>query len=350
MESVFPNPPVFSPCGLKTPPSLPQKFHAVALLTPFNDTQLVVADILYDWSIPAMRITTYGLQQGYADFFYLPGQYFILDSVNGGDPKRFFGPISTTEQIPAPDWLAHTQSPTTCNGTADVLGVSTNWWCNLRLNTNPPANPPPDPTAQIAANWFWMRADNQYPWRMMFINTTNDYNLPFIGRFALVHFPTFEALTNTELPALVQKCQSQNKKVSLKLAAAHQVAKAEDAYTLLDGWPFLSNQPGPEETLDKIQELIPGLNPPNNNILPFWPPRLFMTAFSTPTYETPPTTNQPYPTQVYYDWTIQRQLTRFFLPTGPLMDAILTDTQTYVVLRLPNGKYQCLPNLNVPVG
>ena len=100
MTSAFPMPPTLTPCGSTTPPNLPQKFHAVALLTPFNNSQLVVADILYDWSVQAMRITTYGLERGYADFLYTSDGYYILDSSNGGPPKNIFGPIATTEQVP----------------------------------------------------------------------------------------------------------------------------------------------------------------------------------------------------------------------------------------------------------
>lgn len=68
MTSSFPMPPTLAPCGSKTPPNLPQAFHAIALLTPFNNSQLVVADIYYDWSLQGMRITTYGLEGGYTDF------------------------------------------------------------------------------------------------------------------------------------------------------------------------------------------------------------------------------------------------------------------------------------------
>ena len=346
----FPQPPIFSPCGATTPPSLPEQFHAIALLTPFTNTQLVVADIYYDWSVPGMRVTTYGLESGYADFLYLPDSYFILDSENGGEPKQVFGPIATTEQVPAPNWL--TNYKVTCNGIQEVVGVNTNWWCDVTMNTNPPAPIPPDPTAHPAANWFWMRSDNQYPWRMMFINTTNDYKLPFIGRFAIVHFPTFEATNDTGLSELLQTCQSQSQQLDSKTAVKLRVKKAEDTYALLNGQPFLSSNVNREKTLGKIQELIPGLNPPDNNPLPSWPSRLFMTALSTPTFEQPPTPNQPYPTEVYYDWTIQRQLTRFHIPSpsGALMDLILTDSQTYVVLRLPDGSHQCLKNLYVSVG
>lgn len=344
--NLFPQPPKFSPCGSSVPPLLPQKFRAVALLTPFDDSQLVVVEITYDWSVRIMRVTAYGLEEGYGDFLYTPDGYYILDSVNGGPPVNIFGPIATTEQVPAPTFLSDIGA--TCNGMQEVLGVVTNWWCALRMNTNPPAPIPPDPTPHIAANWFWMRNDNQYPWRMMFINTTNDFKLPFIGRFAFVHFPTFEAITSTNLPALLQSAGEYGKKVDSTNAALLQKEKTLETYNLLENKTFLSRTVERLKILGRIQELIPGLTPPDNNPLPTWSPRQFMTALTTPTFEPHPFPNQPYPTQIFYDWKIQRQLTRFFLPDSTMQDIILTNSASYIVLRSPNGKHTCMGKL--PVG
>lgn len=346
--SSFPNPPSVQPCGSTTPPQLPGKFHAVALLTPFTDSQLVVADIYYDWSVQAMRITTYGLERGYGDFLYTPNGYYVLDSENGGSPKQCFGPIDTTEQVPAPNWLAGYD--VTCNGVQEVLGVDTNWWCGLTKNLNPPAPFPPTPCPPFeSANWFWIRTDNQYPWRMMFINTTNDYKLPFLGRFAFIHFPTFESVANTNLPTLIQDCTSQSTQVNQNTAASLQIRKPEDTYNLLNDKPFLTSHVDRAKVLTKIQELIPGLTAPTGKETPpSWPARLFMTALTTPTFEPHPFPNQPYPTQIYYDWTNQHQLTRFFLPDKSLEDVILTSSTSYLIGRYPDGTHKCLGT--VPVG
>lgn len=346
--SPFPNPPFVQPCGAITPPSLPNKFHAIALLTPFTDSQLVVADIYYDWSVQAMRVTTYGLERGYADLLYTPSGYYILDSVNGGNPTQCFGPISTTEQVPAPSWLMSYN--VTCNGVQEVLGVNTNWWCGLTKNLNPPAPVPPTPCPPFeSANWFWMRSDNQYPWRMMFINTTNDYKLPFIGRFAFIHFPTFESVLSTNLPNLIQDCTSQSTPLDDETAAVFQIQEPEDTYKLLNEKPFLTSHVDRAEILGRIQNLIQGLTAPTGSeIPPTWPTRLFLTALTTPTFEPHPFSNQPYPTQVYYDWTNQHQLTRFYLPDTSLEDAILTSSTTYLIARYTNGTHKCLGT--VPVG
>ena len=347
MTSSFPMPPTIAPCGSKTPPNLPQAFHAIALLTPFNNSQLVVADIYYDWSLQAMRITTYGLEQGYADFLYIQDEYYILDSVNGGLPTNFFGPIATTEQVPPPNWLATFKA--TCNGIGEVLNVNTNWWCSLTKNNNGTAPIPPTPCPNIdSANWFWLRTDNQMPWRLMLINTTNEFNLPFIGWFAFVHFPTFESIPSASLTDLVQKCKARSTRLDLESAAPLKISTYEDVYHLVSGKPLLSEPVNQANVLDKIQDLIPGLTPPTNNSLPTWPNQLFMTALTTPTFEPHPFRNQPYPTQVYYDWNNQRQLTRFFLPDQSLEDVILTSSTSYLIARFPNGTHKCLGT--VPVG
>lgn len=347
MTSSFPMPPTIAPCGSKTPPNLPQAFHAVALLTPFNDSQLVVADIYYDWSLPAMRITTYGLERGYADFLYFLDEYFIIDSENGGPAKNFFGPIATSERVPPPNWLVGFNA--SCNGVAPVLGVNSNWWCSLTGNKNAPAPVPPTPCPNIdSANWFWLRSDNQMPWRIMLINTTNEFNLPFIGWFAFAHFPTFESMPSGSLSGLVEACKTRSTQLDMEFAAPLQINTGEDVYRLVSGKPLVSKPVQQTNVLAKIQELIPGLTPPNNNSLPTWPNQLFMTALTTPTFEPHPFPNQPYPTQVYYDWNNQDQLTRFFLPDQSLEDVILTSSTSYLIARFPNGTHKCLGT--VPVG
>jgi hypothetical protein len=347
MNSPFPSAPSFSPCGSTSPPKLPESFHAVALLTPFDNSQLVVANIIYDWSVPGMRITTYGLERGYADFLYLPECYFILDSENGGPPKEFFGPIATTESIPEPDFLSRIQA--TCNGMADVLGVNSTWWCRLTKNTNGRARIAPSQECPYeSANWFWLRADNQLPWRMMLINTTNEFHIPFIGWFAMAHFPTFEPIPNGNLARLAQACRTHATRINPEASAPLRVETYEDVYRLVEARPMISSPGEQSSALDKIQELIPGLTPPGNDPLPSWPSRLFMTALTTPTFEPHPFPNQPYPTQVYYDWEAQHQLTRFALPDGSLEDAILTNSISYLVARFKDSPPKCLGT--VPVG
>ena len=348
MTSSFPMPPTLAPCVSKTPPNLPQAFHAIALLTPFNNSQLVVADIYYDWSLQGMRVTTYGLEGGYADFLYIQDVYFILDSENGGPPKNFFGPIATNERVPPPDWLVNFK--VTCNGVAEVLGVNTNWWCSLTENKNGLAPVPPSKECPPfdSANWFWLRTDNQMPWRMMLINTTNEFNLPFIGWFAFAHFPTFESIPSASLNDLVQACKARSTRLDLESAAPLKINTYEDVYLLVKGKPMVSGSVKQANVLATIQDLIPGLTPPGNNALPTWPNQLFMTALTTPTFEPHPFPNQPYPTQVYYDWNNQRQLTRFFLPDQSLEDVILTSSTSYLIARFPNGTYKCLGT--VPVG
>src|ERR1043165_6032929 len=107
MLSTFPDPPVLTPYNATTPPPLPAKFHAVALVTGFTDDQLVVADVWYDWSVQSMRVTLYGLEGGYADALYTPKGVYLLDSVNGQDPKQCFGPAPSPDQVPAPNWLTN---------------------------------------------------------------------------------------------------------------------------------------------------------------------------------------------------------------------------------------------------
>jgi hypothetical protein len=63
---------------------------------------------------------------------------------------------------------------------------------------------------------------------------------------------------------------------------------------------------------------------------------MFLTSYSTPTAGP-----APFPTQVFYDWTIKRMLTRLWLPGGAFEDAILDASSTHLVVRKPDGTHIC---------
>lgn len=338
MSETFPSPPFLTPCEARTPPPLPDKWHAVALLTPFYNSQLLVADIYYDWSVQAMRVTLYGLEQGYADVLYTPDGFYLLASVEpSGPPEQCFGPISMPSRVPSPNWLETIDVE--CQGLQEILGVNSSWWVGFTPCTNGYQNPPPLKPPNVA-NWFWFREDNLCPWRMMFINQDNPYHLPVLGYFPVVHLPTFEPVSSTDLPAILHICQSQVKPLDKPL----QITSGQDIEQLVASNSVSQTRIDQDTIQTMIQQLIPGLRPPPQDCeLPYWPDRLFLTSLSTPTPGPVPN-----PTQVYYDWPSQRMLTRLYGSDNSLEDAILTDSTTYLIKRFANGTHQCLKKL--PVG
>ena len=345
MASALPAPPVLNPSNETTPPALPAKWHAVALLTPFAAGGLVVADVWYDWSVQAMRVTLYGVNGGYLDVLYTPnGAYLLSAPLPGGDPQQCFGPIPTATKVPPPSFL--TTLGLKCRGLQTVLGTNCSWWvgtCTCSNGSSP--QDPPAPTDQVA-NWFWLRSDNQLPWRMMVINEDNPYLLPVLGACPVVHFPSFQAVSQTSLPAIIQACTSRGPVAD----SGAKVDSWSDITTQMASGASRLTQASPDALRTTAQSLIPGIRPAlPTDPLPVWPDRFYLTSFSIATFEVESgEPNVPYPTRVYFDSTSQNMLTRMLTPNGAFEDCILDSSSTHVVMRLPNGAHKCGPSL--PVG
>jgi hypothetical protein len=329
MTSPFPSPPELTPVSATNPPDFPTKFQAVALLTPFYGVPPCVAAITYDWSVRAIRFQVFLLDDQSFDIMYTPSGAYVL---TGGDlnkpPTQCLGPTPTTQIVPSPNWPS--QQGMKCPGAQTVQGVECAWWIGLTKCTNCTSpNYGPPPTSQVA-NVFWFRADNGLPWRWMMINSRNPYRLPLLGEVAMAHFTAFEPVTDTNLPQILSAC------------ATRKVPPPEGL--VLDTWnQIMSAMTSPPAPLAKAvtspgtaAKLIPGLRTPEpGDQLPVWPDQLYLTSFTMPTYDTFP--NQPYPTQVWYDWTSQNMLTRMFLPNGMHMDVFLDASNTNIFIRNSNG-------------
>lgn len=328
---------MFAPGPGKGVPALPEKWHAVALLTPFGLSQLVIADIVYDWSVQAMRVTAYGLEQGYADLLYTPAGVTLLESQPGQYPTACYGPVSSHVQVPAPDFLT---GKVDSQGVQSILEVSCEWWYGKTPCTNGWQDPSHKQPVEVL-NWFWFREDNQLPWRMFFVTEDNQYNIPVIGDYAMANFPTFEVLTETNLPQIIQTCTQSNPSI----LSETRFAGWDHIDRLMRANPVSPSDMTQEQVQACIQELIPGLYFPTEPVdPPVWNNRQFLTSISTQTIHLP-----PLPTQVYYDWEKEHMLTRFFLPDNAgTDDAILTPGQTVMVQRTPDGHHKCLKKL--PVG
>src|SRR4051812_43356931 len=59
--------PIMKTCAPSTPPELPQRWRAVALMMPFVRQQVDIGEFVYDGSLPAMRATVYGAESGAVD-------------------------------------------------------------------------------------------------------------------------------------------------------------------------------------------------------------------------------------------------------------------------------------------
>src|SRR5690349_11096556 len=70
--------PIMKACAPSTPPELPRRWRAVALMMPFVRQQLDIAEFVYDGSLPAMRATVYGAESGAVDLLITPAETYQL--------------------------------------------------------------------------------------------------------------------------------------------------------------------------------------------------------------------------------------------------------------------------------
>lgn len=75
--------PTLNECATVAHPQLPNKWHAAFLMAPFTNDQLVLSDIVYDASLPAMRVNLYGLRHGSLDLFITDPDTYVLSSQHG---------------------------------------------------------------------------------------------------------------------------------------------------------------------------------------------------------------------------------------------------------------------------
>jgi hypothetical protein len=348
MANSAPRPSGLAPCTSSAPPELPGGWYAVALLTPFTSAYPAVAEVTYSASLRAMVIGCYDLGGGGTGVLVLgDGTYFVYP--NWPDTGPAYGPFSNSRwQVPAPDWLADKQLQ--CMGTGAVLGVDCEWWGGLTPCTNGGG------TNQVGA-WIWADTAQRLPFRIMFIDQSNPYRLPVLGDAAMVHLPTFENHDGAGLEALVAETrrarQAPRRFGARSRPAAHarrggawSSSRAAGIAGPVTIWSLLEArrpQISPERraaNLARVGELIPGLRPLSGGCTPYslptWPGRLAMTALTIPTGQV-----AVYPTEVFYDWSLKRQASRFYEPDGSRMDTILEAGITYDVTYHADGSHSC---------
>src|SRR5262249_61861143 len=75
-------------CQGNSHPMLPQKWRGVYLMMPFTPTQLVLSEIVYDGTLPAMLVRLYGVRSGAAELLVVGKKTYLLA---GGEGGHFLG-------------------------------------------------------------------------------------------------------------------------------------------------------------------------------------------------------------------------------------------------------------------
>ncbi|MFN3659218.1 MAG: hypothetical protein ACK4UO_18380 [Pseudolabrys sp.] len=305
--------PMFSACEPATPPALPEKWRAVALLLPLVRAQLDVGEFTYDGTVPALRATVYGLESGAADLLITDETTYQLEGPPDA-PERCIA-LGRKYPLPSRQWLS---GKAVCEGEASVGPKRAQWW---KL-----------PTDEGRTQRQWYAADTRLPWRMMFPNRSPDPAV--IGDYSVSYFPTFKPVAETKLAQLRDFCRAKAEK------AGDAALAAQTARDLMAA----GNDVAEAERAQRIQALIPGLSQKACAGVkpPIWPHHFVMTGILTPVQFK----WTPLPSMIYYDWEQARTLFAYMyraraLPPAVEIVSVLQGPVGYSVEQLPNGIFAC---------
>ncbi len=303
--------PEVSPCQERLHPRLSDKWRALFLMAPFTNAQLVLSDIVYDGSLPAMRIKLYGLRSGSLDLFITRSDTYVLSSQGGS--------VETCEKLgdtgwhPLPqDWLS---SQSQCVGSAPLGKTDVQWW-------KTPIEPAP------SSYWVWYKTSDQTPFRLAFQSPSDQ--LGVLSRFALSYQLRFERTSDAQFARVGRLCEN------AKRAAPDGARALEERIAALSS--------ARERASEDIERLVPELAACPVTALPIWPDKLAITGLMTPW----DANENPYSTEVFYNWTARAHRTRIFPHSHTsyvAQDALLLGPRGYnVTYRQKNGP-KCTPVL-----
>jgi len=323
--------PEFKPCASTTHPLLPAKWEATALMQDFFLNSLWSGKFVYDESAQAFRFSLadpYGI-----DFDLLTttdGKLYLLEG--GGDlpTSCTLLTMSSPFTVPARDWLA---KDAVCVGQAPILTQNQQWWKS---------------PSGVGANWFWFGTGSSLPFRSMYYADAKPTTpVPIYEHFTFNYFPTFQSVASTNLPQILQTCQSTAK-----------VAKATAEFSRPSIEPLIRRKsafPNTDaRTIAKTQQWIPSISQcsSKSSLPPPWPDQVQATAFMTAVSFAP----NPFPTRIFYDWTKKSQnTTLYYYPPTPkdyAQTALLLGETGYIAFVEEGGGIsgcqQVLPGPPVP--
>lgn len=288
--------PQLQQCRSTSRPLLPEKWQATFLMAPFSKGQLVLSRIVYDASLPAMRVTLYGVRRGSQDYFISDDRTYALQSDGGAVTQC--RDLGDTDWQPLPrDWLAPQSQ---CVGSAPIGETAVDWW-------KTPIEPAP------ASYWIWYKASDGTPFRLVF--PARGDQLGIFSEYAVSHQVAFEPLSQTNLGAIANACRG--------------APPADSRRSLRERLDAMAQ--APERADREIAALMPELAACPADPLPTWPGKLALTGLMTPA----DASEDPYPTEVLYDWSVPGQRTRVFFPSGSgfaAQDALLVGPRGYNVI------------------
>jgi len=298
--------PKLEACQSPSHPQLPEKWQATYLMAPFTTSQLVLAEIVYDGALSAMRVRLHGVRQGGLDLLVVGEHTYVLDVDGSTIACQDLG--DTGWRPLERDWLTPQSQ---CAGSAPIGGIEVDWW-------KTPLAPKP------ASSWIWYRVADRTPFRLVFQSPSD--RLAILSRYALSYQVEFKSVSQTDLGAVANACRG------AKPARAGTGPRA--LRSLIDS---LSRS---RARSDEVKRLMPALAACPADSLPQWPKKLALTGLMTPF----DSDENPYPTEVLYDWNARGQRSRVFFPAQSgivVQDALLLGSRGYNVTYRHNERPIC---------
>lgn len=295
--------PQLNQCRSGERPHLPEKWRAVYLMAPFTNEQLAVGEITHDDSVAATRMKVLGVRKGSLDLLVHGSNTYVLQSQ---DSKiAHCENVGDTGLRPLPRaWLTQQSQ---CAGTAPVGEVEVDWW-------KTPIDPAP------ASYWVWYKTADRTPFRLVFQAPNN--RLGILSQYALSYQVRFSEVERTDLADIVNACSAAKSTPS--------TVSLEDRLAALSA--------APDRADGALREAIPELSTCSAESLPAWPERLALTGLMTPF----DSNEDPYPTEVLYDWHVPGLRTRIFMQSqDAVQDALLLDGGGYNVTYRPGQGPTC---------
>jgi hypothetical protein len=284
-------------CQSSAHPRLPETWRGVFLMAPFTNAQLVLSEIQYDALLAAMRVRLYGLRGGALDLFIEGSETYELTSQD--DEVRSCEKLGDTGWRPLPqDWLSFQSQ---CAGTAPLGKTDMDWW-------KTPTDPKP------SSYWVWYNTSDKAPFRLAFQKASN--RLAPLSKYALSYQLHFEPMADSSLGEISRACHN----------ASQSAAEPGSLDRRIAGLSTANRQ----HARQAIAQVAPELAACPSTPLPSWPDRLAITGLMTPW----DSDENPYGTEVFYDWTKRAQRTRTFpYSHGPFraQDALLLGRRGYNV-------------------
>jgi hypothetical protein len=277
-----------------SPPVLPSQWRASVLLTPFGDasplmknySQLVVADVYYDYTVPGMLVNLYLTEDlTFFSFLFTDGTWTWVDSTPNGPITNFYGPFPTSLTVPPPDFLG--QSGSQFGNNYGLMGKSCDHWVL--------------PTDSTHGSWYSFRQDTGNLYRIFTFDADNPVRIPILGSFYLANIPTLVPQSGSTVVADAVHMATSGRTTAVP-GMSNPLVTQEDIQGALAN--PLASAPC---TLAQIQAVIPGISIPSPTSVPVptWTDQTFIWAMTIGTDFI------PYITLVFYSWTLLQQQSIF---------------------------------------